>query len=987
MSFSVRLCGPPVFEAGGLEVRPLRHKTIALVAYLVAEGRPKGRDTLATLLWPSSGQAAARTNLRTAIHDAARILPQSMLAAGTDRIELLPCSEVWVDYWEVLRFFDNARDTTIERLTEANELFRGDFLEGFSLPDCSEFDLWQLQAADCLRRRQLQILSLLVVERMKIGAVSETLDDAARLVALDPFEEASHRLAMEAYARCGRWAMALEQFEACRSILRDELGAEPEPETVRFAEEVRRHNRRLFKPTAPVPLPDHCGGSPPIPTTCFFGRESELEHIDNLVQSGHRLITIVGPAGAGKSRLALEATARCMSIFPDGVVFAKLTDTRSPEDVPRIIAATIGIQQRVSGGDELLQSISSHLTGRRMLLLLDNFEHVVSAAPDLGRIIVSSRAVQFMVTSRQPLHIAGEVVVRLAPLDVPARGTIEEISACPAVRLFVDRARSQFPRLEDELQDVEAVRSVCASLDGLPLAIELAVPLLSVYSLRELPDRLSRPLDYLDGGGRDVPQRHRSLASAIEWSFSLLATEEKRTLCRLSVLENGFDMAAVEAVCESPDFQTVRMSIGGLLDKSLLLLACEKPVRRFALLEATREFVESRLDGANELQYVRERHAAHYCGLVLAAAEELHKREQMRWLEILDASHPNILQALGFLYSSGQFVRGLEAATALEWYWYRRGLYRLGAEQLERFLEQTSESTSVLRATALHSLGWLVFLSGDWRAAHYLYAQSLHLSRQLGDRVSEQLALSDLGVAERWLGDIESGSRYARAGVEVARMSGNEHSLARALVWAYATTGGRFADIYPLPELEEAAAVAQKIGDLWLVAHAHNGMGDLCCENGHFVEARAHYSLALDGFLELDDRYLAAWTLEGMGRLEERRGDVRCALTHISQVLLLFDSLGDDLNIALMIAKVVGLLGELAESSKRAVLAGAADGLLAAHAGEELALTPQVAEAQSYTVGLKRDYPHQWHEGSTLARATAVTRARELIESSSLRST
>lgn len=983
MTCRIRLCGPPSITTDEEVVANLRHKSIALIAYLAAEARAKSRDTLATLLWPDSGQAAARGNLRTAVHEAAHALPAGMVDARIDTIELLPCPAAWVDLWQLRQTVEALGDngTAVERLAEASTLFRGEFLEGFSLPDCSDFDLWQLQTAERLRHQHILVLSRLVAARLNAGAVSEAVDDVVRLIALDPLEEASHRLAIEVYARCGRWAMALEQFDECRRVLREELDAEPGPETTKLAEEVRRRASRLFRPGVPPTSTGRGQIRPPVPATRFFGRERELDLIEGLLRHGERLVTVVGPAGVGKTRLALEAAAANAVSFPDGIVFGELTATRTPEDVPRILEAAVGIQQRSARKGETVNVIAEHLTGRRMLVLLDNFEHVIQAAPDLARVIAQSQLVQFLATSREPLRLSGEAVVRVAPLEVPGNGAESEISQNPAVLLFIDRAQSQFPELEGELSDLECVRSVCAALDGLPLAIELAVPLLHVYTLRELPARVSRPLGALPRGGRDVPERHRSLEQAIEWSCSLLEPAEKQALGRLSVLDNGFDMAAAVSVCANGDARSFRSSFAGLLEKSLVQVSTENPVRRFSLLESTREYVTARLRKEEELPGLRRRHSEHYGNLALQGEAALHGPQQMAWLETLDAEHPNLLEALEFLYANGRYVRGLETAAALEWYWYRRGQYRLGIEQIQRFLEQTPDLVAPVRARALHSLGWFTFLVGDWRAGHYLYAQSLHLSRKVGDPLCEQFALSDLGVAERWLGDIENGTRRARDAIDVARANGNPYSLARALVWAYATTGGHFADAYPVPELQEALAIAGRIGDLWLVAHSHNGLGDLYCAHGHVDEARAHYELALSGFLDLGDRYLAAWTLEGMGRVEAACGGVKAALARTFDALRLFDSLGDDLNVALMLARVVGLLGGLAGDRERAALAGASAGLVNAHCGEDLAHTPQVDEAVGYLAGLDTSHPIEWSGGRALARATAVARAEEIIQS------
>ena len=305
LSYDIRLFGPPLFPDNVGTSRKIRNKTIAFIAYLAYETRPISRDFLATLLWPFSGQSAARGNLRTVIHDAAKVLPQNAILSNSDTLQLSR-EHVSIDLWH---FSDavaclSEAPPPLDRLLAATEVCRGDFLEGFTLPDCSEFDSWQLLATDSIRSQLAFVLNGIVTARIKSGEVEKAVEPASRLVSLDPLEESSHRLMMEVYARCGRWAAAIGQYETCVRILADELDCEPDDETIRLVKEVRDRSKRFseIRPESHFVMGRH--QRPPVPSNRFFGRKHELEKIAGSLRSGTRLITVTGPAGIGKTRFA-----------------------------------------------------------------------------------------------------------------------------------------------------------------------------------------------------------------------------------------------------------------------------------------------------------------------------------------------------------------------------------------------------------------------------------------------------------------------------------------------------------------------------------------------------------------------------------------------------------------------------------------------------------------------------------------------------------
>lgn len=415
-SCRIRLCGAPAITVDEKAVKGLRHKAIALIAFLAVEARPVSRDTLATIFWPYSGQSSARQSLRTCLFQVKHALPSGAIITNGEILEL-DSKEISVDVWEIRDIFLSLADSeSLELLAGAEELCQGEFMEGFTLPDCIEFDSWQLTAGETIRQQMMYILEEIVQMKLETDSPEAALDPVMRLISLDSLEESSHRLAIEVYAQCGRWATAYKQYENCLTILKKELGAEPEAETVKLAEEVKRRSAR-FSTTKRNPLfsPRECR-QPSIPVNHFFGRESELAQIGDLLDSGCRSITITGPAGMGKTRLALETTIRFGKEFANGVFFVDLTQVKEASQVPRLIAESLDLRLNFTEPSELLRSLSEQLTGRRVLLILDNFEHVISASGDISNLIQSTKMVKVIITSREILRIAAERVIRLPPL-------------------------------------------------------------------------------------------------------------------------------------------------------------------------------------------------------------------------------------------------------------------------------------------------------------------------------------------------------------------------------------------------------------------------------------------------------------------------------------------------------------------------------------------------------------------------------------------
>jgi len=964
----IHLFGTPTITKDGSVQPTMRSKSVALLAFLAVEDRPIRRDTAATLLWPDCGQSAARRNLRTCLSEIRQRLPAGALVTDGGALRL-SVENLRVDVREFSMIPEQQPSAAaVTRWCPAG------FMEGFTLEDCPEFDNWQTVTSEMLNRRLEMLLAAAVRGLMSTGQALQAVPPCQRLVHLDPLEEASHRLMMRVYAASGRWAAAERQYHACRAVLREELGATPEEETEELAQAVVRRDPSLARVDvheAPVRIPAE--------VSKFFGRSAEIQQVEERLGSGDtRIVTLAGPAGAGKSRLAIHVAHRLSDRFADGVAFADLTQAGSPDQALAVVTAAIGLREQIVGKQTQLEILARHLSGRRMLIVVDNFEHVIPAAASVADLIRQTAEVRILATSREPLGIRGEAIIAVPPFEIPQTSDLDAMAAAPVIRLLADRAQLADLAFELTADNAQAIRDLCAVLDGLPLAIELAIPLLRVYSPRDLVGRLGRPLHVLRSRGADRPARHRSLERAIEWSYDLLDADQKALFCSLSVFAKGFDLPAVEAVWGARG-SSLEQPLRALLEKSLLHQRNTPVGIRFELLESTREYAEERAESMPGTAELRSRHADYYRSYGLQAEAGMRGPEQIQWFGALTLARGNTTLALSYYHETQQWEAGLEMANALSWYWYRSGQFRFGAGWVDAFLSHCPDSPSRLRARGLHLKGWFTFVQGDWRTAHGLYGESLYMARQVSDRPCECLALSDLGVAERWLGNRPRGWDYALRAVDVARAIGDADLLSRALIWAYATTGGAFVGEPPLAQLEEALALARSTGNEWIYAHAYNGLGDLCRELEQYERARKAYQTALSGFRRLADRYLFAWTLEGLGQVEMQAGNRGPALERTVEALVLFDDLGDELRVAALLGRVVEMARETYRPEPLALIAGAASVLLEHQETRGLSGAPQVAEAVDCIAGLGLEGTAEWLEGRTMTRAAAVAAARRLL--------
>ncbi len=576
-------------------------------------------------------------------------------------------------------------------------------------------------------------------------------------------------------------------------------------------------------PPLPAPLPQ--------PLTSLVGRAELIRTLTALLlRPDVRLLTLYGPGGAGKSRVAIELASRVRHDFGGDVCYVSLGPVRDPALVASSLAIGLGVQETV--GLSTVQAMQRALADRRGLLLIDNFEHLVEAAPVIADLVQAAPQLTVLVTSRSVLRLSGEVVFPIPPLELPAADAPldpESVLAFGAVRLFVDRARAADPHFAFDAENAAAVVEICRRVDALPLAIELAAARVRALPPPMLLARMTRRLPLLSGGPRDAPARQRTLRDAIDWSVALLDPFERTVFARLSTFEGGGTRAAIEAVLG--DAPEVLEAVGSLIDKSLLRPGDHDDEDRVSMLETLREYAAERLEADPDAADVRERHARTYLELAEAGGRALKGGEQAQWLRWLVRDIANLRAAMTSFLALGETLEALRLATALRPLFMARCHYEEGQRLLVLALAAGRDHTGSVRASALLALGALTWRQGDLAASLGPIEESLETYRAAGDLAGTAAALRLLGVHAHNLGDYGLARARFDEALTLMRRLRDDEGVANTLL-GLGNVAFDLGDAAAVAHYEESRAIAVRIGDTLGVAYALDNLSALAwCRN------------------------------------------------------------------------------------------------------------------------------------------------------------
>jgi predicted ATPase/DNA-binding SARP family transcriptional activator len=861
-------------------------KAIGLLAYLLIESdHAHSREFLLGLLWPDLPTAAAQNNLRVTWATLQKALGTS--AAGeqphliADRLALRfnPLSDHELDAARFGSLIEaNRRHAHLDphdcaecaaRLTQALDLVRGDFLDGFSLANGLQFDEWLL-----LQRQQLQVQVTAALEQLaafheRAGQLAEAERAIRRLLKHEPLSESAYRQLMRVLARADQRGAALEVYETCRRVLATELGLAPAVETVMLAEQIRA--------LAPLEEQTTRAALPPVATRFFGRRQESARLVDLLSRRTVKLVTLAGPGGVGKTRLAIEVAQRMEGVFAHEICFVELAGVADGSSVDDAVAAALRLP--TSTGRSSTSAIVDYLSDKTVLLVLDNCEHLLKACARLVHALCRDAAgLTVLATSRIPLHLGEEHVVRLEPFATPAVSgaeplTVADLLSFESLQLFTDRAGQSLLPFALTEANVLAVARICQQLDGIPLAIEIAAAQTRALPIEAIAERLGQRFAWLNRQVAGTVPRQRTLHTLIDWSYGLLSAPRRSLLRRLAVFAGGWTLEAAEAV--SPPEEPCAELLAELVDHSLVVFGADAGRRRYSMHETIRQFAQEQLRGSVQEAGALEGHARYYAQLVSRAAENPAGQTLPERLLTLQDDHDNVRQAFEWLVehdSEQALALVAQLGTDLN-FWELGGFFQEGRRWLQRALAGTQASVSHQRAQALLAAADLSSAIADFDYGMQCARQAQQLSQQFGDQRGEidaRLKHCELAILAGELANLQA---QAEEALQLAEQISYAAGMAKARLvlgtLAFHVGENQAAIQYVLPSI----ALWRELERPFDLATALNRLAGALSAIHDYAAATQAYEESRDIYQSLGYRRGIALTIQNLGGVAFDLGD------------------------------------------------------------------------------------------------------------------